>query len=282
MASEVRLAAGELEATVLPDLGMVVSSLRHRGDELLGQRGGPQAYAERGSTFGIPILHPWANRLRDFEYTFAGTRVVIDPRSPVLHIDGDTGLAIHGVLGASPYWRAAQTADGTVTATLDFAAIPEYLAVFPFPHTLLYELTLTAGGLRAALTLTATGSVPVPISFGFHPYLTLPGTDRAQWQIAADVEGGAIDGPLGGRTFDTPFGTLDGDRPGFTVADTARAVTVTFLEGYDVAQIYAPAGAQFICFEPMTAPVDALRTGERLRSVAPGNSFTAQFEITVR
>ena len=38
-------------------------SLTHRGEELLGQRGGLPAYRERGATFGIPLLHPWANRL---------------------------------------------------------------------------------------------------------------------------------------------------------------------------------------------------------------------------
>ncbi|MCW2958793.1 MAG: aldose 1-epimerase [Solirubrobacterales bacterium] len=34
------LRAGDLEATWLPGHGMVGASLRHRGEELLGQRGG--------------------------------------------------------------------------------------------------------------------------------------------------------------------------------------------------------------------------------------------------
>ena len=47
----------------MPDVGMVGRSLRHRGEEMLGQRGGLEAYAARGSSFGLPLLHPWANRL---------------------------------------------------------------------------------------------------------------------------------------------------------------------------------------------------------------------------
>jgi aldose 1-epimerase len=52
-----------LEATFVPGAGMICSSLRHRGDELLAQNAGVAAYARRGKTMGIPLLYPWANRL---------------------------------------------------------------------------------------------------------------------------------------------------------------------------------------------------------------------------
>ena len=48
---------------VVPAIGMVVASLRHRGEELLAQRDGLAAYAREGTTMGVPFLHPWANRL---------------------------------------------------------------------------------------------------------------------------------------------------------------------------------------------------------------------------
>jgi aldose 1-epimerase len=50
--------AGELEATFVPGAGMVGCSLRHRGEELLGQRGGLPRYVADRSTMGIPPLHP--------------------------------------------------------------------------------------------------------------------------------------------------------------------------------------------------------------------------------
>jgi hypothetical protein len=37
-----------------------------------------------------------------------------------------------------------------------------------------------------------------------------------------------------------------------------RAVTVRFEDGYPFAQVFAPAGQPFLCFEPMTATVSAL------------------------
>jgi len=59
----VAIESPQLRATFVPGAGMVCSSLRHDGAELLAQRNGVRAYAERGSTMGIPLLYPWANRL---------------------------------------------------------------------------------------------------------------------------------------------------------------------------------------------------------------------------
>jgi aldose 1-epimerase len=56
---------------------------------------------------------------------------------------------------------------------------------------------------------------------------------------------------------------------------------VTFETGYPAAQVFSPPGADFICFEPMTAPTNALRSGHGLPRVPPGAAFTAVFRIAV-
>src|SRR5918995_6768278 len=71
----VTLAAGALEATFVPQLGMVGASLRHAGEELLDRRGGLRAYRETGAVMGVPLLHPWANRLARDELLLHGRRV---------------------------------------------------------------------------------------------------------------------------------------------------------------------------------------------------------------
>ena len=38
---------------------------------------------------------------------------------------------------------------------------------------------------------------------------------------------------------------------------------------------------EYVCFEPMTAPVNALAAGEGLPAVPPGGSFRAEFSIRV-
>ena len=81
----VRLVAGDLEAVFLPRLGMLGASLRWRGVELLRRIEDLEAAAAKGSTAGIPLLHPWANRLEGLRYRAAGREVVLDPASPLLH-----------------------------------------------------------------------------------------------------------------------------------------------------------------------------------------------------
>jgi aldose 1-epimerase len=217
-------ASGELEASFVPGLGMIGTSLRHRGEELLHQGRGLAAYAQHGSTFGIPFLHPWANRLSAWEFDLDGQRTKLDPDSPITHRDGPTDTPIHGLLAASPYWTPVDADRDTLTAELDFGAVPEYMAVFPFAHRLRYTATVADAKLTVSLTLMAGSERAVPVSFGFHPYLTLPGSDRAGWQIELPVASQALvderqiptgqtvqiapaelDGPLGDRSSRSPI-----------------------------------------------------------------------------
>lgn len=290
------LAADELEAKFAPDVGMVGSSLRHRGEELLGERGGLAAYIERGSTFGIPFLHPWANRLGDTRYRAAGRDVEIDPDDPRVRRD-PAGLPIHGLLAASPYWEEEHVNGTTLKASLDFGAHPELLSAFPYPHRVEMEVRLTEAALTVTTVVTPTDDRPVPISFGFHPYLVLPGVPREDWRVTIPAAerlvlddrliptgeqrpvSGIDDQPLRERTFDDGFAALA--RPEFALAGGGRRIVVRFLEGYPFAQVYAPPDYDTVCFEPMTAPADALRSGRGLQVAEPGTSYRAAFSITI-
>ena len=289
-----------VEATFAPTVGMIGCSLRHRGEELLAQRGGLAAYAARGSTMGIPLLHPWANRLGGFVYTVGGRRVEIEPANPRLHRDGN-GLPMHGLLGAHPGWRvlvASADADAArLSAVLDFGADPLLLAAFPFPHALRIDVTLRAATLHIATTLRPSADLAVPVSFGYHPYLQLPGVARADWHVEAPVRRrllldermlptGESDpvafepGPLGRREFDDLFTDLE--RPArFVLGGGGRRLCVELDDGYQFAQIYAPPGDPLICFEPMTAPSNALVTGTALPLAAPGTAYSAAFSISI-
>ena len=73
------LVAGELEAVFLPGRGMLGVSFKHRGEELLRRLENLEAAAAKGSTTGIPLLYPWANRLASSRYRVAGREVTFDP-----------------------------------------------------------------------------------------------------------------------------------------------------------------------------------------------------------
>jgi aldose 1-epimerase len=82
------------------------------------------------------------------------------------------------------------------------------------------------------------------------------------------------------RGFDDGYDGLAA-RSTFCVAGGGRTLAVELESGYPAAQVFSPAGASFICFEPMTAPTNALRSGAGLRLVEPGDAFTAAFSIAV-
>ena len=63
------------------------------------------------------------------------------------------------------------------------------------------------------------------------------------------------------------------------LAGGGRRIEVAFERGYPYAQVFAPGIADVICFEPMTAPADALRHSPD--AVAPGESFSARFSVCV-
>jgi aldose 1-epimerase len=288
--------AHELEARFALDPALVGCSLRHRGEELLDPRKGLRAYAETGSTMGIPLLHPWANRLADFGYDVAGRRVRLEPSSPLVICD-EHGVPMHGLLPGRRHWAVREVTEARLLADLDFTSDAALLAAFPFPHVLELDARLGAGALEIATTVTAAGNEPVPIAFGWHPYLRLPGVARGEWEVRLPVlrrlvlderqvpTGAAesvepFEGALGERTWDDGFDRLEQPAT-FELRGGGRSIAVDFLEGYPVAQVFAPLQFDAICFEPMTAPANALRTGEDLPFARPGEPYRARFRIAV-
>jgi aldose 1-epimerase len=286
---------GDLTAQFATHAGMVGCSLRHRGEELLGIGGGLSAYLDHGAVFGIPLLYPWANRLGGWGYEACGRRVELDRASPLLHGD-EHCLPIHGALAAASDWRLTGGGPSWLAAELDFGAHPELLAVFPFPHVLELAIRLEPGTLTVATTVTAGRDGPVPLSFGFHPYLAPPGAAREDWWVelpartaleldpnglptGATTQLAAEELTLGSRTFDDLFAVSPGGR--FSVAGGSRRATVELTSVYRYAQVFAPADQAVICFEPMMAPVDALRSHDGLRSVPPGEKMRATFMLRV-
>ena len=172
------------------------------------------------------------------------------------------------------------------------------IAAFPFPHTLLVEATLAGTRLTITTTVRASADATVPISFGYHPYFTLPGVERANWEVEIPVRerlrldsqmlptgerevAPVTPGRLDSRTFDDAYVGPPDSAP-FVVAGGGRRIEVAFEAGYPYAQVYAPADDAVIALEPMTAPTNALVTGGAdLPLVAPGDEYSATFSITI-
>ena len=290
-----RIAAGDLEAVLLPGHGMLGISLRHKGIELLRRIDDLKTSAANNQTAGIPFLFPWANRLAGLQYEVAGRGVTLSAHSALLRYD-DNGLPMHGVMWPHLVWQSVEHTADRLTATFDWSH-PRCLVVFPYPCRLAMTATAAPGALTIETSLTATSDIAVPVSFGFHPYFGLPDVPRQEWQVAlppmrhltldaCKIPTGAsepfagLDAALGTRDFDDGFALL-GEGATLSVAVGGRRISVDLLDGYPYAQVYAPDGKDYLAFEPMTAPASALLSGTGLRLVAPGGTFQAKFRIAV-
>ena len=127
------------------------------------------------------------------------------------------------------------------------------------------------------------------MSFGYHPYARLPGVDRESWQIHAwrlsarlQLDGRMIPTgerertvdqrsfPLGDASLDDPFDApLAPVPPEFqaAVAGAPRSRSSSS-RAIRTHRCTRRVGHQFICFEPMTAPTNALDLG-RLADARP-------------
>jgi aldose 1-epimerase len=293
--TELKLTAGDLDAIFLPGRGMLGASFRHRGEELLGRVEDLAAAAAKGSTAGIPLLHPWANRLGGSFYEAAHRKVTLDLSSRLLHLDGNR-LPMHGVGWPLLSWEVLEARPDRIAARLDWDRA-DLLAIFPFSHRLEMTVTLGSDALRIETALRAGPQGPVPVSFGFHPYFRIPGLPRDRWRLilpamrrmVSDKRGiptgeeesmEAFDSELGGNDFDQGFAVLE-EHPTFSLAGAGRRITVDFLSGYRYAQVFAPRDKNYVAIEPMTAATNALESGWGLRQVAPGDEFRAAFGVTV-
>ena len=287
----VRVAAGELAATFLPDLGMTGVSLRCRGREHLALPGGLAAL-RAGATLGLPLLAPWANRLASRRYRAAGVDVDLDGLP--LGTDAN-GLPIHGLLVGRPGWRlgrrSARGGRGRLPR-LDRRRRPG--VPVPAPHRGRRRRPRPpadarhdghpdrsppgAGGLRLA-------SVPAPAGYAPQP-LAPAAAGRAP---TSPRRPGHPDGRRAGRGGPKPNRsaaarsttcTASAGTPPRAGGRRRASISMRAGTGYPYAQVWVPAGRPFAALEPMTAPTNSLVDGTA-PLVEPGDAFTAAFTLDV-
>jgi aldose 1-epimerase len=294
--SSVTIASGNLRAEFWPQAGMLGVSLRYGEEELLRRIEDLDSAKRKGSTAGIPLLYPWANRLSSLHYQAAGREVALDAASQLLHFD-EHGLPMHGVPWGQLKWDVTDDKKDSLVARLNWSHL-DLLALFPFPHSIELAARIESDSLTVQTTLFADAGSSVPVSFGFHPYFGIPRLPRARWRLKTpamlrlmlDLSGiptggeqpfGPIDELLGDKSYDDGFALLN-EQSSFVLAGDQLSISVRFLEGFKYAQVFAPQGKEFIALEPMTAPTNALSSGSGLRILEPGSQFRASFRIAVQ
>lgn len=165
-------------ATLLDFLLPVQGRLRDVAD---GYADAGELEALEGSRFAIMV--PFANRVADARYTFAGQEHDLQPG-----VDEDRGI-MHGFVRAAEFDLVSQDVDDTgACVRLGCRALrPGVHPGYPFALDLEVAFTLHARGLDLAVTMHNAGAQPAPCFFGWHPYLRLreDGVDACELHLPA-------------------------------------------------------------------------------------------------
>ena len=174
-----------------------------------------------------------------------------------------------------------------------------------------------ASTLTVTTIIEADKGEDVPVSFGWHPYLVLNDRANAQLQLPArravalaqnglpistdnsapwlptckqsavapldDLFQLDMRGASGAERINKPQsvqGFNENFAPTAAIIAQQQRIEMKFLSGYSFMQIYSPTGANFVCFEPMTATISGL-CDDSVAVVKAGETFTAAFELRV-
>ncbi|MBS1828246.1 MAG: aldose 1-epimerase [Acidobacteria bacterium] len=253
---------------------------------------------------GNPFLAPWANRLDQDAFYANGKKYNLNLELKNVRRDGNQ-QPIHGLLVYSTEWQVASLKSGdesaSVTSRLDFWKYPDYMAQFPFAHS--YEMTyrLRDGALEVETAIENLSTLTMPVSVAYHPYFTLPGVPRDDWQVRVPATHQVVLNdkltPTGelrplnlqqpvslkGRQFDDVYSGVDPSKE-FSVEGGGKRIALKFGPRFPVGVVYAPQGRDFICFEPMSGPTNAFNLHQAgkytpLQTIAPGGSWRESYWI---
>ena len=286
--------ASQQTLQLYPEAGCCAVSWRVGDSEFLHLSQSLQQFLREEHTGGLPLLYPWANRLRSDRWSFQGTSVDLKGM-PGVHRDGN-GLPMHGLLLRWADWTLSSEGNAC-SASIEWSDHEMLMEAFPFSHRLQIDWSLDEKGLEVTTSIQAREQ-SVPVSFGWHPYLALPGVAREEItldlpqlsRVMLDSAGLPADRSpkpvpaavheLSGKAWDDCFlGIHDGSQ--VTIRGGGMAVRVEFLNGWKAMQIYSPEKADYVCLEPMSAMTAALSDADDLGFVEPGQSSSAGFRITV-
>lgn len=265
-----------------------------RGGVLLTETYGDDQIPPGGA--GI-TLAPWANRIEGGVWYLDGQKQQLD----ITEVARNN--ASHGLLRNASYALADESEH---MVALEATIFPQHGYPFLLRHRVEYRLTEDLG-LAVRQTLDSSAQAPAPFVLGAHPYLRVGDTpvEDLALTVAAATQLVADERQIPRRS--APVEGVTDFRAGASIADLSVDVALTDLafEGGKARHVLAaPDGSQVtlwqdescqyvhvyvstvypgrtraVAVEPMTGPANAFNSGDGLRWLAPGGSFTMEWGI---
>lgn len=245
-------------------------------------------------------MTPWPNRV-------AGARWELDGRTQQLDVtEPGRGHASHGLLRNTQLMLESKTPH---RVSLRGEIHPQHGWPFRLTHRVSYALEAD-GALTVTQTLTNHSAQAAPAAFGSHPFLRIGDVpsekltltvDAAQW-IEADPEtlipvgtreaaGTAVDfrtgRPVGSGPLDvclTGLAAEGGRHEARLTTPDGRTLTLWSDPVFAYTHVFVtdrlPGRDAAVAVEPMTAPADALNSGQGLHWLEPGQSLEGRWGLT--
>jgi aldose 1-epimerase len=263
-------------AEIVPAWGGSVLALEIDGGPVLDSAPFDEI-ARKPTSYGIPILFPFPNRIRDGRFSFEGVELRIEPPR-------------HGLVRDKP-WRVTGSGAGETEAWINLRLdardhAEAILAQFPFPFELDVTYRLRARALELVVVARNVGDRAMPAGFGIHPYFHAPVGGSVSvptselWELTDSLPTGrivAVDErrdlreprAIAGLTLDDLYtGVASGPDglargvirdPGF-----GRRTVIEFdPRSLPEVVVYTPPARRAICIEPQSCPTDAFNLAAR-------------------
>lgn len=257
-----RLSDGDTFVEFAPSRGGLVTAFAVEGVPVLFMDQETLLDPSKSVRGGVPLLFPIAGKP--------------PPGSP---------MSQHGFARKLPWEVTTAIADdATARVECRLRSNPQTLELWPFPFEAQLAVSLFDQTLMLEFSFHNTGTAPMPLHFGLHPYFSVVDKQRVKVEGA---EGRAFDNTLGSErqvsAIDFSRGEVDlhftpHERGATTLArGDGRAVKLSWTEQFNTLVVWTLPDKPFVCVEPWTARGQA---PARLH-VAPGMTERLAFGISL-
>jgi len=268
-----------------------------------------------GYSAGNPILFPFPNRVKGGAYSFGGRDHQLDVNETA------RGNHIHGLV-SNRAWRldgagASEGEGAWQTASLQLDSQSDIQRQYPFPCRISVTTRLREGVLEQITEVNNTGSKPLPMGYGTHPWfpaslgearekteVKVPGAKYWRLEnlvptgetVDATSEPGKFDlrrwHALDGNEYDDVFTALERRPDGWTEAgirypDRGLQLIVEASPEFREWVIFAPLSRSVVCLEPYTGTTNAVNLQNQgvdagLVVVQPGAAWRGTIRTLLR
>lgn len=254
-------------------------------------------FCAKPTSYGIPLLFPFPNRICDGRFVFEGREYNVNPPRHGFVRDKAWRVIDYGASDESGAWVQSRFRAEDYADTI----LPQFPSLFAFD--VVYRLK--DGRLEMEATSRNTGERRMPSGFGIHPYFHHPAPGvicvpaRARWELVENLPTGVrldVDGDYDlqtvrsteGLALDDIFTDLAADEDGLVrcrLNDTV--IEFSPKEFPHVVVFTPPAPRHALCIEPNTVPTDAFNLQARgvecnVALLDPGDEMRYRLSISSR